>query len=54
MIAYTCEQCRKFTLAGYINEYREHFCSYRCYEIYCGIHGYEPHLENLTPRIIKE
>lgn len=47
MIAYDCKQCGQFTVAGYENEYGEHFYSEKCYEIYCGIHGYEVHKENL-------
>lgn len=54
MEAYTCKQCGKFIIAGYINEYKEHFCNHNCYKIYCGIHGYEVHLEKLTPIITKE
>ena len=54
MEAYSCKQCGKFTVAGYISEYKEHFCRHRCYEIHCAIRGYEVHLEKLTPIITKE
>lgn len=52
MLVYRCKQCKKFTIAGYINEYEEHFCSHKCYKFYCNIHGYEPHLEKLIPTTI--
>ena len=47
MLAYDCKQCKKITIGGYENEYHEHFCSENCYEIYCGINGYEVHKEKL-------
>ena len=53
MEAYTCKQCGRFTVTGYTNEYNEHFCNHGCYELYCAVHGYEAHLEKLTPTAIK-
>ena len=47
MLAYDCKQCGRITIGGYVNEFDEHFCSQECYKIYCGIHGYEVHLEKL-------
>lgn len=49
MLAYTCENCGNFTLAGYTNEFNEHFCSEECYKKYCKKHTYEEHLEKLKP-----
>lgn len=47
MLAYDCKRCKKITIGGYINEYDEHFCSKKCYKLYCDINGYEVHLEKL-------
>ena len=47
MLAYDCKHCGRFTIGGYVNEYNEHFCDKICYQLYCGIHGYEVHLEKL-------
>lgn len=54
MIMYNCKHCGKFTMYGYVNEFQERFCDYRCYKLYCGINGYEVHLEKLTPIEIKK
>ena len=48
MLAYDCKQCGRIVVGGYVNEYDEHFCGKNCYKIYCGIHGYEVHLEKLN------
>lgn len=47
MFAYNCKQCKKMIVGGYINEFNEHFCNETCYKLYCGIYGYEVHLEKL-------
>ena len=47
MLAYDCIQCGKIIIGPYENEYNQHFCSEKCYEIYCGIHGHEVHKEKL-------
>ena len=48
MIVYhKCKQCNDLVTKGFINEYNEIFCRKACYEIYCGINGYEIHLEKL-------
>ena len=47
LMMYLCKQCGQFSLLGYVNEHKEHFCSQRCYERYCMQHGYTPHSERL-------
>lgn len=47
MLAYDCKFCKKIIFSGYRNEFGEFFCNENCYKIYCGIHGYEVHLERL-------
>lgn len=47
MLAYNCKQCKQFTVAGYINELNEHFCSEKCYKSYCEINGYNLNWNNL-------
>ena len=47
MLAYDCKFCKKMIFSGYRNEFGEFFCDENCYKIYCGIHGYEVHLECL-------
>ena len=47
MIAYPCERCGQFTIKGFINEYKEYFCSEECYKWHCLLHGTEVNLEKL-------
>lgn len=53
MLVYDCKQCGCPHVFGFVNEFDEHFCSIKCYEIYCGIHGYEVHKEYLRDAGIK-
>ena len=47
MIAYMCKNCGKFTIAGYINEFNEHFCTETCYKTYCKNHKHEPNMKHI-------
>lgn len=47
MLAFTCENCRRFSIKGYKNEYEEYFCSITCYEKYCEKNGFKSQLSNL-------
>ena len=47
MLAYNCEQCKKITVGGYLNEFGEHFCCEKCYKLYCDIHGYTADITKL-------
>ena len=42
MLAYQCENCKKFILWGSVNEHNQHFCDEKCYEKYCERNGYTP------------
>ena len=47
MLAYMCENCKKITLWGCVNEFEQHFCNEECYKKYCKKYNYEPHLDKL-------
>jgi hypothetical protein len=49
MLAYDCKQCKTISIMGYKNEYNEFFCSVKCYELYCAIHGYDADVSKLQP-----
>lgn len=47
MLAYICENCKRFTVMGYENGYGERFCSVICYKKYCEKNGYEYKREDI-------
>lgn len=47
MLVYECENCKKWTIGGFSNEFEEHFCNEKCYKEYCEKNNYSIHLDRL-------
>ena len=48
MLVRTCDNCGKFFMGGYENEYHQTFCCERCYKKFCKKNGYESRPDKLT------